>query len=72
MRELNIEEIEQVSGGTLTEALGLWGVSMAIGSASYGSGWGAVAGLIAIGTSPITALAMVGLAAAGGYMLLQD
>jgi len=72
MRELNIEEVEQVSGGTLTEALGLWGSGLAIGAATYGSSWGAVSALVAIGISPIGGLAMVGLAFAGGYQLLQD
>ena len=69
MRELAINELEEVSGAGVSEAMALWGTSLGIGTVSFGSSWGAVT---AFGIAPVTALAMVGLAFAGGYQLLQE
>lgn len=72
MRELTMDELEQVSGAGFGEAAMAWGTAIAIGNATYGSSWGAVAVLTAAGISPLAALGMVGLALYGGYQLLQD
>lgn len=72
MRELTIDELDVVSGGGLAETTFSWGTAFAIGSATYGSTWGTVAALTAMGMAPVAALAMVGLAFYGGYQALQD
>jgi len=72
MRELTNKELEEVSGAGVSEAMALWGTSLGIGTVSFGSSWGAVTALTAFGIAPVTALAMVGLAFAGGYQLLQE
>ena len=72
MRELTTEELDAVSGGDISDALSLWGTGLVLGTVSYGSSWGTVSALVAFGVSPVTALAMVGLAFAGGYQLFQE
>lgn len=72
MRELTMDELDDVSGGGISETTLSWGTALAIGTATYGTSWGTVAALTAIGYAPVTALAMVGLAFYGGYQLLQD
>ena len=72
MRELTMDELEQVSGGDIWDALPIWGTAMGIGTVTYGSSWGAVAALTAFGIAPLAALTMVGLAFYGGYQAAQD
>ena len=72
MRELTMDELEQVSGGDLTDSLKYWGTAAAIGQITYGSSWGTIAALTAFGMSPIGATIMVGLAFAGGVAYLSD
>ncbi len=72
MRELTINEMEEVSGAGITDALKYWGAGAAIGQISYGGTWGTIAALTAFGLSPVAATAMVGLAFAGGYAYLND
>ena len=72
MRELTMDELDEVSGGTIWDALPIWGTAMGIGTVTYGSSWGAVAALAAFGVAPVAALAMVGLAFYGGYQAVQD
>lgn len=72
MRELTINELDEVSGAGWTETLGAWGTAAYIGSATYGSTWATIGALTAIGLSPVAATAMIGLAFYGGYQLIQD
>lgn len=72
MRELTSDELEQVSGAGLSEAATAWATALGIGSVTYGSSWGTVAALTALGVASVAALTMVGLAFYGGYQLLQD
>ena len=72
MRELTMNELDQVSGGDIGDAATLWGAVVGLGTVAYGSSWATVGALAAIGMSPLVAFAMVGLAFAGGYQLLQD
>jgi len=72
MRELTMDEMEQVSGAGWAETLGAWGTAAYIGTATYGSTWATIGALTAIGISPIAATAMVGLALYGGYQTLQE
>ncbi len=72
MRELTMDELEEVSGGNVAEALGLWGAAAYIGNSAYGGTWATIGLMTAAGISPIVALGMVGLALGGGYVLLRD
>jgi len=72
MRELTVNELEEVSGAGISDALAYWGAAAAIGQFSYGTSWGTIAALAAIGFSPIAVTAVVGLALAGGYAYLSD
>lgn len=72
LRALSPEELQLVSGGDIFKATGLFGLAGGIGYSAFGAYWGAVAVGAAVVASPITVGAMVGLAAWGGYELLQD
>ena len=66
MRELSIDDVEQVNGGGTVEGLALFGTAISIsaltGIATLGIGTAIVA-------SPIAALAALGLSFAGGIQL---
>ena len=72
MRELTLTELDDVSGAGWTQALGAWGTAAYVGTSTFGTSWATVGALTAIGISPVSALAMVGLAFYGGYQLLQE
>ncbi|KQZ69219.1 hypothetical protein ASD55_14435 [Rhodanobacter sp. Root561] len=72
MDVLTQSEIGQVAGGDLKGALGAGAAALAVGGASLGAEWGAVAVGVAIGAAPLTVVALVGLAAYAGYELMQN
>ena len=72
MRELTMDELEQVSGAGWPDSLAAWGTLAYIGNATYGGTWATITALTAITGSAVVATAMVGLAFYGGYQLLQD
>ena len=72
MRELTINELEEVSGAGISDALKYWGAAAAMGQITFGGTWGTIAALTAFGLSPVAATAMVGLAFARGYAYLSD
>ena len=72
MRELTINELEEVNGAGISDALKYWGAAAAMGQITFGGTWGTIAALTAFGLSPVAATAMVGLAFAGGYAYLSD
>lgn len=67
MRELSINDVEQVNGGGILEGLALFGTGISIaglaGVASLGIG-------AAIVASPFVTLAALGLSLSGGYQLV--
>lgn len=68
MRELSIEDIEQVSGAGVPEALGLWGLALSVA----GLAGIATAGVTtAVVGAPIAAIASLGLSIAGGWQYMQ-
>lgn len=67
IRDLSFDEIENVNGAGFTEGAAAFGAALGIGGASFGTAFGAVAVGTAIAASPITVVAMVGLAAYAGY-----
>lgn len=67
IREMTIDEINCVSGAGATTAGAALGLAGAIGAATFGGGWGAVAVGAAFAVAPVAVIAMVGLAAYGGY-----
>lgn len=69
--ELTNDEIDCVSGAGLKQTATAFGLASAIGAATYGSAWGALAVGAAFGAAPIAAIAMVGLAAYGGFAMLR-
>jgi hypothetical protein len=72
MRELNVNEIEQVNGGGTGEAAGAFGAAAGIGAAAFGSSWGSVGVGVAFAVSPIAVGAMVGLSLYAGYQLMKS
>lgn len=71
MQELSFNEIQEVSGGSPARAGVLAGIATGIGVGAFGSSWGAVGVGLAFAASPLTALALVGLAAWTGYELVS-
>jgi len=72
MRELTMDELEEVSGASWSDAASAWGTGAVLGAATYGSTWATIGALTAIVGSPIVATAMIGLAFYGGYQVMQD
>ncbi len=66
MRELNMMEIETVSGGRMMDAVPYFTAMITIGAGTFGPGWGGVAVGAALAASPIVLGAMVGLTLLGG------
>jgi hypothetical protein len=66
MQELTAEELMEVSGGfpKLKEASVALGIAGTIGTAAFGTGWGAMAVGAAFAAAPV---AVVGMAAIGIY-----
>jgi apolipoprotein N-acyltransferase len=71
MQELNLQEIEMASGGDIAESAAAFGIAYGVGVAAYGASWGAVGVGLAFVASPITAVAITGLAFYGGYLALR-
>ncbi len=72
MRELTMQEVGAVSGGRFEDSWQYFAAMMAVGAASFGSGWGAVAVGVAVATAPVAIVGMAALSIGGGYMLMQD
>jgi len=72
MRELTMDELEEVSGAGWGDALAAFGTAAYIGNATYGASWATIGVLTAVTGSAVVATAMVGLAFFGGYQILQD
>ncbi len=68
MRELNIEDVEQVSGGTPLEAVALWTTALGIAGLS---GVGTLGVVAAFAASPIVAVGVLALSFGGGYLFNQ-
>jgi len=60
-------EVQEVSGADWTSAGAAGGAAAFLGVTSFGAGWGTVAVGVAFAASPITVIAVVGLAAYAGY-----
>lgn len=69
MRELNLEEVEQVNGGMILDAAPYFTAMITIGATTFGSVWGGVAVGAAIAVAPFAVGAMAGLALLGGAAL---
>jgi len=65
MRELNIEDVEQVSGGTPMEAVGLWTTALGIAGLAGIAGLGV---LTAFAASPFAAAGAIALSFGGGWI----
>ena len=72
MRDITMDEIDQVSGADTGTGIAAFGAAGAIGMAAFGSGWGAVGAGLAFAVSPIAVGAMVGLALYGGYQFASS
>jgi len=68
MRELNMEDVEQVSGGTPTEAVALW--TTAIGLVAL-AGIGTLGVATAFAAAPVVTVGALALSAVGGYQFSQ-
>lgn len=69
MRELNLEEIDQVGGGMILDAVPYFTAMVTIGATTFGSTWGAVAVGAAVAVAPFAVGAMAGLSILGGIAL---
>jgi len=69
MRELSMEEVDQVNGGMFLDAAPFFTAMVAIGATTFGSTWGAAALGGAILVAPIAVGAMAGLSFLGGVAL---
>ena len=70
MRELTINELDEVSGGDIGDAIKYWGAAAAVAQGVFGTGWASMAAVAAL-ASPIGLTAILGLSAVGGYVLLK-
>lgn len=68
MRELSIEDVEQVSGSGPTEAVALWTTALGITALS---GIATLGVFSAFAAAPIVAVAALGLSFAGGWQFNQ-
>lgn len=69
MRELSLEEVDQVNGGMILDAAPFFATMVAIGASTFGSTWGAVALGSAVLAAPVAVGAMAGLSFLGGVAL---
>ena len=69
MRELSVVEIEEVSGGMIEDAAKYFAVTVGIGMATFGAGWGGVVVASAVATAPIAVGAMAAFSFLGGVAL---
>lgn len=67
MRELNIDDVEQVNGGGILEGLALFGTGISIAGLAGVATLGIGAAIVA---SPFVTLAAIGLSLSGGYQLV--
>jgi hypothetical protein len=82
MRTLTQMEIEQVSGGSVgeddkptrhkIEGAAAFAAVGALGAATFGGTWGAVAVGAAFAAAPVAVVAMAGLAAFGAYSMIRS
>lgn len=82
MRTLTESEVLEVSGGSLgeedrptrhkIEGIAALGMAGAIGTATWGVGWGAVAVGTAFAAAPVAVIAMAGLAGYGIYSWVRS
>lgn len=71
MRELTMDELGEVSGGDIGDAIKYWGAGAALAQGVFGSGWASMIAVSALGASPIGLLGVSILTVAGGYQLLR-
>jgi hypothetical protein len=71
IQELTMDEVNSVSGA-MKNAGAAAGVMATIGAVTFGSGWGAVGVGAAFAAAPVAVIAMVGLGAYAGYLLLNE
>lgn len=67
MRDMTMDEIDQVGGADAASGLASFAAAGGIGLAAFGTSWGSVGVGLAFAVSPIAVGAMVGLALYGGY-----
>ncbi|MDF3125276.1 hypothetical protein [Rheinheimera sp. 1928-s] len=72
MQELTFEQVEEVSGGDMAEAAAAGGLAAGIGIATFGTGWAKMGIAAAFAISPIGVIAVVGLSAAAGWLMMQE
>jgi len=72
MRELTLDELDEVSGGGTTESVIAFSSAAALSQAVFGSSWATMGAVAAFGASPIVATAAVGLAIYGGYQWFSN
>lgn len=72
MKDMEMNEIEAVDGGMAAVGIASAGLALAVGSASFGAGWGMVGVGLAFAASPLTVVALGGLALYAGYQLATD
>jgi hypothetical protein len=71
IRELTMDEVNQVSGAGLKEAAAAVGLAGAIGATTWGgAAWGATAVGVAFAAAPIAVVAVCALAGIAGYMVV--
>ena len=71
MRELSLEEVDQVNGGMVLDAAPYFTAMITIGATTFGSVWGGVAVGAAVALAPFAVGAMAGLAFLGGAALMS-
>lgn len=69
MRELNLEEIDQVGGGMILDAAPYFATMVAIGASTFGSVWGGTLLGAAVLAAPVAVGTMAGLSFLGGVAL---
>ncbi|MBY0416734.1 MAG: hypothetical protein K2W88_01565 [Pararheinheimera sp.] len=72
MQELTFEQVEEVSGGDMSQAAAAGGMAAGIGLATFGSGWATMGVGAAFAISPIGVVAVVALAAVAGWQMMEQ
>jgi len=72
MRELTLDELDEVSGGGRSDSVIAFSTAAALSRAAFGSPWARMLAVSAFGASPIVATAVVGLAIYGGYQWFNN
>ena len=72
MRELSMEEVGQVNGGRVLDAMPGFTTAIGIAAARYGKGWALVTARAAFMASPIVFGAVVGITLAAGVALTME